>query len=403
MAPMTFLAHRLLNIKPSPTLAMTAKAAKMKAEGRSILSLSAGEPDFDTPESIKQAAQEAMAQGLTKYTPVDGLPALKKAIQQKFLRDNQLTYDLSEITVSNGGKQVIFNALMATLNAGDEVIIPAPYWVSYPDIVLLFGGCPKIITCAQGQNFKMTGAQLEQAITPHTKWVILNSPSNPTGEVYTRAEMMDLARVLQHYPYINILSDDIYEYLVYEDITFTSILDVAPDLKERTLIVNGVSKSYSMTGWRIGYGAGPKPLIQAMTMLQSQSTSNACSIAQAAAIEAINGDQSFIKDWRDSFARRRDLAVDLFNQIPGLSCTKPGGAFYLYINCQGLIGKRTPEGVELVSDDDIAIYLLEHAEVAVVAGSGFGLSPYFRISYATSTEIIQETCQRIGQAVQKLQ
>ncbi len=399
---MTFLAHRLQNVKPSPTLAMNAKAAAMKAEGRNILSLSAGEPDFDTPEFIKEAAREAMVQGLTKYTAVDGLPALKKAIQKKFLRDNNLSYELSEIMVGNGGKQIIFNALMATINPGDQVIIPAPYWVSYPDMVALFGGCPQFVDCGIDQNFKITPSQLEKAITPHTKWLILNSPSNPTGEVYTRKEITELAHVLRRHPHVHIMSDDIYEYLVYGEAHFISILEVAPDLKDRTLIVNGVSKSYSMTGWRIGYGAGPQNLIKAMTMLQSQSTSNACSISQAAAIQAIEGDQSFINEWRASFERRRDLVVKGFSEIPGLTCMSPGGAFYLYINCEGLIGKKTPNEMVLMTDDQISEYLLEYAEVAVVSGSGFGLSPYFRISYATADEILQEACRRIDEAVKKL-
>lgn len=399
---MTFLAHRLLTIKPSPTLAMTAKAATMKAQGRNVISLSAGEPDFDTPDFIKEAANRAMSQGLTKYTAVDGLPALKKAIQGKFLRDSQLSYEASQIMVSTGGKQVLFNALMATINPGDQVIIPAPYWVSYPDMVALFGGNPCFVSCGFDQNFKISGKQLEEAITTHTKWVILNSPSNPTGEVYTRQEMTELADVLRRHPHVYILSDDIYEYLVYGNATFTSILDVAPDLKDRTLIVNGVSKSYSMTGWRIGYGAGPESLIKAMTMLQSQSTSNACSIAQAAAISAIEGDQSFLDEWRSSFERRRDLVFNGFSKIPGLTCLSPGGAFYLFINCEGILGKKTPGGTILMSDDDVSHYFLEEAEVAVVSGAAFGLSPYFRISYATSDAILEEAIQRIHQAVEKL-
>jgi aspartate aminotransferase len=399
---MTFLAHRLQQIKPSPTLAMTAKAAQMVAQGRKVISLSVGEPDFDTPTPVKEAAIRAMEKGLTKYTAVDGLPALKVAIQNKFQRDNQLHYSLKEIMVGTGGKQILFNALMATINPGDQVIIPAPYWVSYPDMVLLFGGQPEFITCEIQQGFKLTAEQLEHSITPHTKWLILNSPSNPTGEVYSRKELEELASVLRRHPHVYIMSDDIYEYLVYGNQKFVSILEVAPDLKDRTLIVNGVSKSYSMTGWRIGYAAGSEALIRAMTMLQSQSTSNACSIAQAAAIEAIEGDQTFLCEWRASFERRRDLVFNQINQIPGLTCIKPGGAFYLYVNCKGLLGKKTPEGHRLQDDNDVTSYLLETAEVAVVSGSGFGLSPYFRISYALSDTLLTEACQRINQAILKL-
>lgn len=399
---MSFLANRLQQIKPSPTLAMTAKAAQMIGLGHKVISLSVGEPDFDTPNPIKEAAIRGMEQGLTKYTAVDGLPALKLAVQHKFLRDNQLEYSLKEIMVGNGGKQILFNALMATINPGDQVIIPAPYWVSYPDMVLLFGGQPEFINCDIQQNFKLKAEQLEQAITPHTKWLILNSPSNPTGELYSRKELEEIASVLHRHPHVHVMSDDIYEYLVYGDQKFVSILEAAPDLKDRTLIVNGVSKSYSMTGWRIGYAAGPEGLIRAMTMLQSQSTSNACSIAQAAAIEAIQGDQEFLHEWRSSFERRRDLVFDQINQTPGLTCIKPGGAFYLYVNCKGIIGKKTPDGRVLQNDNDVASYLLEVAEVAVVSGSGFGLSPYFRISYAVSDELLSEACRRINQALLKL-
>lgn len=326
------LAKRLQQIQPSPTLTATAKAAQLRSSGYDVISLGAGEPDFDTPVHIRQAAKLALDQGLTKYTPVDGMPALKKAVQGKFLRDNQLNYELNQITTGNGGKQILFNALMATLNSGDEVIIPAPYWVSYPDMVLLFEGSPVVVACQEQSGFKLTPDQLESAITPRTKWLILNSPSNPTGEVYSKEELEALAVVLRRHPHVLVMIDDIYEYLVYDAQKFYNLAMIAPDLKERTLIVNGVSKSYSMTGWRLGYGAGPKELIQAMTMIQSQSTSNACSISQAAAIAGIEGDQSFLNDWRQQYQARRDKCVAAFNVIPGLSCRTPGGAFYLYIN-----------------------------------------------------------------------
>lgn len=393
------LAQRLSFIKPSPTLAMNAKAAQMKANGIDVISLSAGEPDFDTPDFIKQAATEAMLNGMTKYTAVDGLPALKKAIQQKFLRDNQLSYDLDQLIVSTGGKQVLFNALMATIESGDEVIIPAPYWVSYPDMTALFGGKPVFIDCLEENVFKLTPSQLDTAITPKTKWVILNSPSNPTGEVYSKEELIALGQVLLKHPHVFILSDDIYEYLVYDGLPFYTIASIVPELKSRTLIVNGVSKSYSMTGWRIGYGAGPKEIIKAMTMLQSQSTSNACSIAQAAAIEALSSDLSFLKEWKAQFKDRRDFFHAEINKISGLTARKAGGAFYLYINCDGVISKKTPGGTVIQSDNDFAKYLLEHAKVAVISGDAFGLSPYFRISYATSKEILSQAVSRIADAV----
>lgn len=396
------LAQRLSLIKPSPTLSMSAKAAQMKAEGIDIINLSAGEPDFDTPAFIKQAATDAMAKGMTKYTAVDGLPALKQAIQQKFLRDNHLRYELNQLIVSTGGKQVLFNALMATIDQGDEVIIPAPYWVSYPDITSLFGGKPVIVSCSQENGFKLTPSQLESAITPRTKWLILNSPSNPTGEVYSQAELLALGEVLLKYPDVYILSDDIYEYLVYDNLTFHTLARVMPQLQDRILIVNGVSKSYSMTGWRIGYGAGPQFIIKAMSMLQSQSTSNACSIAQGAAIEALSSDLSFLTDWKKQFQTRRDFIHAQINKIPGLSARKSTGAFYLYINCEGVLTKTTPQGLSLNCDNDFAQYLLEHAHVASVSGEAFGLSPYFRISYATSLEILEKAAQRIASAVAAL-
>lgn len=399
---MSYLATRLSLIQPSPTLAMTAKAAQMRLDGIDVIALSAGEPDFDTPDFIKETAKSALDRGMTKYTPVDGVADLKKAIQAKFKKDNNLDFGLDQIMASTGGKQVIFNALMATINPGDEVIIPAPYWVSYPDIVNLFGGVPKIIPCPESSGFKLTPELLEAAITINTKWIILNSPSNPTGELYSEDELIALGKVLIQHPHVMILSDDIYEYLVYDDKKFVALATVCPDLKDRCLIVNGVSKSYSMTGWRLGYGAGPKPLIKAMTMLQSQSTSNPNSIAQAAAAAGINGDRSFLASWCKSFADRRDLTAKLINDIPGLSCRIPNGAFYLYVNCDGIIGKKTPAGQVIENDNQFSQYLLSEVYVAVVSGDAFGLSPYFRISYATSEKILIEACKRIRDAVERL-
>lgn len=399
---MSLLANRLALIHPSPTLVMMAKAAKLKEQGVDVISLSAGEPDFDTPLSVQKAAIDGMKKGMTKYTPVGGLTQLKKAIQGKFQRDNRLSYDLDEIMVSTGGKQVIFNALMASINPGDEVLLPAPYWVSYPDIVSLFGGVPKIIACEEANHFKLTADQLEAAITPATKWLILNSPSNPTGEVYSFDELKALGEVLQRYPHVYVMCDDIYEYLVYDDVTFNTLATVCPSLKDRILIVNGVSKSYSMTGWRLGYGAGPKALIKAMTMLQSQSTSNANSISQVAAIEAINGPQAFLTKWRESFRHRRDLVWSRMNGIPGLSCRKPHGAFYVYVNCEKVLGKTTPAGKVLKTDNEFVTYLLEEGKVALVSGDAFGLSPYFRISYAISEDLLIKSCDRICEAVRRL-
>jgi aspartate aminotransferase len=397
-----FLADRLSRIKPSPTLATMSRANALKAEGKNILILAAGEPDFDTPEWIKHAATQAMEQGLTKYTAVDGLPALKKAIQEKFKRDNNLSYDLDQIIVSTGGKQVIFNAFMATINPGDEVIIPAPYWVSYPDIVNLFGGVSVAVPCVIENDFKLNANELAAAITEKTKWLILNSPSNPTGALYSKEDLIQIADVLRQHPHVYVMSDDIYEYLVYDGREFVTLATVAPDLKDRILIVNGVSKSYSMTGWRIGYGAGPKNLVKSMGMLQSQSTSNACSIAQGATIIALNGSQSFLVLWRQSFVNRRDYVFDKFSEIQGLKAIKPHGAFYFYVGCHDLIGKVTPHGKIIQSDTDFVDYLLEMVGVAVVPGAAFGLSPYFRISYATSMEILVDALNRIQQAVKAL-
>jgi len=399
---MPLLASRLSRIQPSPTLALNARAAALKAQGIDVINLAAGEPDFETPSWVQQAAVQSMEQGMTKYTAVDGTPALKKAIQQKFIRDNKLEYDLDQIVVSTGGKQVLFNALMATINDDDEVIIPAPYWVSYPDMVNLFGGVSIPITCKEENGFKLTPDELRAAITPRTKWLILNSPSNPTGAMYTSAELKALAEVLIENHRVYILSDDIYEHLVYDNHAFTSIVQLEPRLKLRTLIVNGVSKSYSMTGWRIGYGAGPKELIKAMTMVQSQSTSNACSIAQGAAVMALNGPQGFLTEWRQSFVERRNKTAEALNKIDGLSCRTPEGAFYLYVNCKGVLGKTTPGGQVLETDNQFCEYLLESARVTAVSGDAFGLSPYFRISYATSMENLMEACKRIKEAVSHL-
>jgi aspartate aminotransferase len=398
----SILARRLDRIKPSPTLAVTAKAAELKAAGRDVISLGAGEPDFDTPDYIKAAANEAMRTGQTKYTAVDGTPALKDAIIAKFKRDNGLTYTRNQITVGTGGKQVLYNALMATLNPGDEVIIPAPYWVSYPDMVLLAEGTPVFVDCAENNNFKLKVADLERVITPRTKWIILNSPSNPTGAAYGRAEMKALTDVLMRHPHVWVMSDDMYEHLVYDDFEFVTPAQVEPGLLPRTLTVNGVSKSYSMTGWRIGYAGGPADLIKAIAVIQSQSTSNPSSISQAAAAAALNGDQSFLKEWRKVYQERRDLVVGMLNQADGLSCKRPEGAFYVYPSCAGIIGRKTAEGKTIASDGDFVTYLLESEGVACVQGEAFGKSPAFRISYATSTDILEEACRRIQRACNAL-
>lgn len=395
---MSILATRLARIKPSATLAVTAKAAALKAEGRDIISLGAGEPDFDTPDFIKNAAKSAMDAGKTKYTDVGGTPEIKDAIIGKFKRENGLTYVRDQIIVGTGGKQVLYNALMATLNAGDEVIIPAPYWVSYPDMVLLAEGTPVIVDCPASAGFKMTAAQLDAAITPKTKWVILNSPSNPTGAGYTRADIKALTDVLLKHPHVWVMTDDMYEHLSYDGFEFTTPAQVEPRLYDRTLTVNGVSKAYSMTGWRIGYAGGPKELIKAMGIIQGQSTSNASSISQAAAAAALNGDQAFLKDWVKSFKSRRDLVVAMLNDAAGLNCPTPEGAFYVYPSCAGCIGKTTPQGKVVANDEDFVTYLLEAEGVACVHGAAFGLSPHFRISYATSAKALEEACRRIQRA-----
>ncbi len=387
---MSIVSNSLKRIKPSPTMAVTSKAREMRAAGKDIIGLGAGEPDFDTPDNIKEAAIEAIRKGDTKYTAVDGTPALKKAIQNKFLRENGLSYELDQITVGTGGKQVLYNAFMATVNKGDEVIIPAPYWVSYPDIILLAGGKPKIVKCDEKDNFKLTPKKLEKAISKKTKWIILNSPSNPTGSAYTKKEIEELSKVLTKYKKIYILSDDIYEHITYDNFKFFTIAQIKT-LKDRTLTMNGVSKSYSMTGWRIGYAAGPKEIIKAIAKIQSQSTSNPTSISQAAAVEALNGKQDFIEERANSFKERRDFVVNSLNKIKGISCLRPEGAFYVFPNCKKLLGKKT----KLKTDKDFVAKLLEKSEVAVVQGSAFGLDGYFRISYATSMENLKKAMERI--------
>ena len=400
---MSIIAERLTKLKPSPTIAVTVKAAELKAAGKDVIGLGAGEPDFNTPEFICNAAKAAMDRGETKYTPVDGTKKLKEAIQAKFKRENNLDYAVDEIMVGTGGKQVIFNAMLASVNPGDEVVIPAPYWVSYPDIVGFCDGVSKFVECDAAANFKMLPDQLEAAITPKTKWLILNSPSNPTGAAYTRDELRALADVLLRHENVWIMSDDIYEHLIYDNFKFSTIAEIEPRLKARTLTVNGVSKAYSMTGWRIGYCGGDKQLIKAMTNLQSQSTSNPSSISQAAAVEALNGDQGFLNDWRADFARRRDLVVKALNQILGIKCSNPEGAFYVYPSCEGMIGKIAADGKVINNSIDFSTYLLESVGVAVVPGSAFGLDPYFRISYATSVKNLEEACKRIAKACGELQ
>ena len=395
---MSFLSAALGRIKPSPTIAVTNKAAELKAQGKDVIGLGAGEPDFDTPDHIKEAAIEAIRRGETKYTGVDGTPALKKAIAAKFKRENGLEYATDQITVNSGGKHTIFNALMATLNPGDEVVIPAPYWVSYPDMVLLAGGTPVFIEATIDTGFRITPEQLDAAITPKTKWVILNSPSNPSGAAYSAEHLRGLANVLLKHPHVWVLTDDMYEHIVYDDFKFATIAAVEPKLYDRTLTMNGASKAYSMTGWRIGYAGGPKHLIKAISAIQSQSTSNPCSISQAAAVAALNGPQDFLKERAKVFQQRRDLVVKMLNEAEGLNCPTPEGAFYVYPSCAGLIGKTTPDGKTLNTDEDVATYLLESVGVAVVHGAAFGLSPHFRISYATSTEVLQEACTRIQKA-----
>jgi len=389
------VSEALKRIKPSATMAMSAKARALKAEGRDCIALSQGEPDFDTPENIKQAAIRAMADGKTKYTDVDGIPELKDAICGKFKRENGLEYTRAQINVSPGGKPVIFNALMATLNPGDEVIIPAPYWVSYPDMAIMCGGTPVFIDTTMENGFKVQPEALAKAITPHTKWLLLNSPSNPSGAAYTREELKALAAVLVDFPNVLILTDDMYEHLTYGDFEFTTIAQVEPRLYERTITMNGVSKAYSMTGWRIGYAGGPQWLIKAMANVMGQTTSNPCSIPQWAAVEALNGTQDFIPKNKQLFQERRDLVVSMLNQARGLKCPTPEGAFYVYPSCAELIGKKTQSGKVIDSDETFALELLQAEHVALVHGAAFGLSPNFRISYATSTKCLEDACARI--------
>ena len=393
---MAFLADRILRIKPSATIVVTDKARALKAAGRDVIGLGAGEPDFDTPENIKEAAIKAIRDGkASKYTAVDGIPELKAAIARKFKRENELSYKPSQIIVGTGGKQVLYNALVASINPGDEVLIPAPYWVSYPDMVLLAGGEPVPVATTMESGFKMRPEALERAVTPKTKWIIFNSPSNPTGAAYTRAELKAVTDVLMRHPQVHVMSDDMYEHLVYDDFKFFSPAQLEPQLYERTLTVNGVSKAYCMTGWRIGYAGGPEPLIKAMAMIQSQSTSNPTAVAQWAAVEALDGPQDFIPKHNKIFKERRDLCVSMLNQANGIRCPKPEGAFYVYPSCGGTIGKVAPTGKKLVTDEDFVTELLETEGVAVVQGTPFGLGPAFRISYATATSALEEACTRI--------
>ena len=395
---MSFIADRLGRIKPSPTIAISAKARELKAAGGDVIGLSAGEPDFDTPAHIIEAAIDAMKRGDTRYTDPDGTPALKDAICRKFKRDNNLDYARNQITVGTGGKQVLYNALMATLNPGDEVIIPAPYWVSYPDMVLLAEGEPVIVPCPQEMNFKLQPEDLEKAITPKTKWIILNSPSNPSGAGYTTEDMKKVTDVLMKHPHVYVMTDDMYEKLIYDDFEFCTPAEVEPRLYDRTLTVNGMSKAFCMTGWRIGFAAGPVELISAIRKIQSQSTSNPSSISQAASVAALDGPQDFIVRNNNAFRARRDLVVSMLNQANGLTCPTPDGAFYVYPSCAGVIGKQTPDGKVIENDEDFCTYLLEAEGVAAVHGEAFGLSPHFRISYATSDAVLEDACNRIQRA-----
>ncbi|WP_457809073.1 pyridoxal phosphate-dependent aminotransferase [Kushneria sp. EE4] len=399
---MTTLARRLSTIKPSASIDISRRAAEMRREGLDVITLSQGEPDFDTPTHIAQAGKRAIDDGHTRYTDVDGTPELKQAVAAKFERDNNLRYSTDQISVGTGGKQVIFNALFALIDPDDEVIIPAPYWVSYPDMVRLAGGMPVCVECGETQDFKISPEQLEAAITPQTKCLILNSPANPTGAGYHRDELVALGEVLKRHPHVFVISDDIYEYLTYDGWAFTTLAAVVPELYERTLTVNGVSKGYAMTGWRIGFGGGPKDLIRAMATLQGQMTTNPSAISQAAAVEALNGSKDFLDEHLEIFRQRRDMCTAAFNAIDGLSCRAPEGAFYLFISCQGLIGRQTPDGEVLERDVDVARFLLETAHVAVVPGTAFGLAPWFRVSFAAATERLGEACERIAQACQAL-
>ena len=399
---MVELSHSIKRIKPSATMAVTQKARELKAAGKDIIGLGAGEPDFDTPENIKKAAIQAINDGDTKYTPVDGTPELKKAIKAKFKRENNLDYELDEISVGTGGKQIIFNAFAVSLNESDEVIIPAPYWVTYPDVVNYFNGKPIFVQCGEESGFKITPQQLENTINQSTKWFILNSPSNPTGSCYTKNELLELANVLKKYPHVNIMTDDLYEHLIYDDNEFHTFASIAPELKERILTLNGVSKAYAMTGWRIGYAGGNASLIKAMGKLQSQSTSNPTSISQAAAVEALNGDNSFINERAKVFKGRRDFLINEFTSMNGITCRVPEGAFYVFPSCKGVIGKVDESNNKITNDEEFTTSLLEHAGVAVVQGSAFGLEGYFRISYATSDENLKNACVRMRDFLNKL-
>ncbi len=392
---MGFIADSLNRIQPSATIAVSTKARELKAKGRDIISLSAGEPDFDTPQNIKDAAVKALAAGKTKYTDVDGIPELKAAICAKFKRENGLDYKPSQVSVGTGGKQVLYNALLATLNPGDEVIIPAPCWVSYADIVLLGGGKPVFVETTAATGYKLQGKDLEAAITPKTKWMLFNAPSNPTGAAYTHAEVKAITDVLMKHKHVWLLTDDMYEHLLYDGLKFHTPVAVEPGIYDRTLTMNGLSKAYCMTGWRLGYAAGPEPLIKAMCKLQSQSTSNPCSITQWAAVEALNGPQDFIPRHNAEFVKRRDLVVSMLNQAKGLSCPKPEGAFYVYPSCTGAIGKTTAAGTVIKNDEDFVTALLDEEGVACVHGAAFAGSPAFRISYATSIDVLEEACKRI--------
>ena len=396
---MTFISDSLNRIKPSATMVITAKATQLKREGKKVIGLSSGEPDFDTPQHVKQAAIDAINSGYTKYTNIEGIPELRQSIVEKFKKDNDLNYDVSNVIVGTGGKQILFNALMSSLNKDDEVIIPAPYWVSYPDMTLLAGGKPIFVDCSSETNFKLTGEALDKVITKNSKWLILNSPSNPTGSCYSISELEEIANVVRKHENLYVMTDDIYEYIVYDNFKFYTFAQVAPDLKDRILTVNGVSKSYCMTGWRIGYAAGPSLLIKAMIKIQGQSTSNPSSISQYAALAGISGSKEFLDPCLKAFDERRHFVVDKLNSINGISCILPEGAFYAYPNVSGLIGKKTQNGKILNNDAEIVEWLLESAEVAAVPGVAFGLEPYFRVSYATSLEVLKEAMNRIEKAV----
>lgn len=400
---MSLIAKRLQTVKPSPTLAVAAKAKELTMQGINIISLAAGEPDFDTPDNIKLAAIEGIKSGATKYTMVSGTPELRKAVCEKFKRENGLDYQIDEVIVSTGGKQVIYNLFMATLDEGDEVIIPAPYWVSYPDMVLLAGGTPVTVPSDMSTGFKALAKDIEKAISKKSKWLILNSPSNPSGAAFNEKELEKIADLVKKHPHLNVMCDDIYEHITFDNFKFTTLATVAPDIKNQIFIVNGVSKAYSMTGWRIGYGAGNKSIIKAMDVIQSQSTSNPSSISQIAALEALSGPQDYIKTNTENFQKKRDLVLSMLSKINGISCYKSEGAFYLFPKCSDLFGKHTPQGEKINSSSDLATYLLEAANVAIVPGIAFGLEGYFRISYATSIELLTDACNRMAKAIAQLQ